>query len=292
MVVFSYGIPKSGSTLAFQLATGVALLGGHWQPRARWALRVPGLPVALANSLNLVLPNGPPQTFEDRRLTLAFQLAALWAARRRLGHTRLTPALGLAYHNVPYAQELEPAALPRLIEAAGPRILLVKTHAAPSDEWIAAYRGFAAQGLVRAHVVHRDPRDICLALVDAALISRGRGVREFTEFATLEDAIAGVRRYLAEAARWREVPARLDLPYDTSAFDMDRAIDLLKADLGVACRNDLVRHYATRLAHTQRNKAVPNRHQAELEARERARLTEIFLPELRAGGYPVEGVGQ
>ncbi|PWS33963.1 hypothetical protein DFH01_27640 [Falsiroseomonas bella] len=33
MLVFSYGIPKSGSTLAFNIARAVAVLGGHPQRR-------------------------------------------------------------------------------------------------------------------------------------------------------------------------------------------------------------------------------------------------------------------
>jgi hypothetical protein len=287
MLVFSYGIPKSGSTLAFHLATGIALLGGHWQPKLDPALRRPGLPVARAIPLTKDFPHGPapPQTARDRLLTLALQVAARRAARRGHGPAQLDPALGASGHGVPFLQALDPAALPRLIEAAGPRILLIKTHAAPSEEWIAAYRGFAAQGLARVHVNHRDPRDICLALMDAARISRERGVTEFTKFPTLDAAAAGVQRYLAEAARWNGLPGVLHLHYETCAFQTDAAIDLLKADLGVECRNDLVRHYALRLAYTQRNKAAPHRHRDELDEAQAARLTETFGPYLRERGY-------
>jgi hypothetical protein len=287
MLVFSYGIPKSGSTLAFHLATGIAMLGGHWQPKLDPALRRPGLPMALAVPLTKEFPHGPapPQTGNDRLLTLALQVAARRAARRGHGPAILPPELGASGLGVPFVQTLDPAVLPRLIEAAGPRLLLIKTHAAPSDAWISAYRGFAAQGLARVHVNHRDPRDICLALLDAARISRERGASEFTEFATLEAAMAGVQRYLAEAARWDGLPNVLHLHYETCAFRTDAAIDLLKADLGVECRNDLVRHYALRLAYTQRNKAAPNRHRDELDERDVARLTEAFLPYLRARGY-------
>lgn len=42
MVVFCYGIPKSGSTLAFQIARAVAVLAGHPQWRMDPPLRSPG----------------------------------------------------------------------------------------------------------------------------------------------------------------------------------------------------------------------------------------------------------
>ncbi|MBS7792751.1 hypothetical protein KTR66_22365 [Roseococcus sp. SDR] len=287
MLVFSYGIPKSGSTLAFHLATGISLLGGHWQPKLDPALRRPGLPIAAAIPFTKDFPKGPApsQTVRDRLLTFQLQWAARRAARRGHGPAVLAPEWDASNHGVPFVQTLDPAVLPRLVEAAGQGILLIKTHAAPSEEWLAAYRGFAAQGLARVHVNHRDPRDVCLALVDAARISRERGTPEFVEFATLEAAACGVQRYLAEAARWNGMPGVLHLRYETCAFQTDAAIDCLKADLGVECRSDLVRHYALRLAYTQRNKAAPNRHRDELDPGQRERLTEMFGPYLRAWGY-------
>jgi hypothetical protein len=285
MLVFSYGMPKSGSTLAFQLAKGVALLGGHWQPMTSARLRWPGLPLHLANDLHVRLPKGPPQTMQDRRRSLALQVAirrATWGQKRL---APLDPALGVSGHVVPFAEVLDPEVLHRLAALAGDRILLIKTHAAPSPEWSAAYCALAARGQVRAHVNHRDPRDTCLALVDAARILRARGVTEFTEYLDLEAAIEGVQRYLGEVALWCDLPNTLHLRYESCAFETDAAIDLIKADLGVDCDNGLVRHYATRLSHTQRNKARPDRYREELDAGQRARLTEMFGPYLRAWGY-------
>lgn len=285
MLVFSYGIPRSGSTLAFELASGVALLGGHWQPMMRRSLLRPGRPLPLANTLHVRLPDGPPKTLKDRLLSFALQVAARRATSQGHPATVLGPELGLAHQTFPYVQNLDPKALPRLAEAAGNRILLIKTHAAPCEAWIAAYRELAARGQARVHVNHRDPRDICLALVDAARIMRARGAPEFTEFTSLDVAIAEVGRYLTELALWNQVPKTLHLHYETCAFKTDAAINLIKADLGLQCSNALVRHYAMRVAFTQRNKAVPNRHRSELDHRQLARLTEAFLPYLRQQGY-------
>ncbi|MBU8539435.1 hypothetical protein [Falsiroseomonas tokyonensis] len=221
MLVFSYGIPKSGSTLAFELAKGVARLGGHRQPK---------LPAAL-------LPGG---------------------------------------HKVNFAQELTAEALRGLVSAAGSRILVVKTHACPGPDWVAEYRALAAQGLVSAHVNWRDPRDICLSLLDAGRLARSRGERAFSEFETLEDAAAGVRRYLGEHAIWAGLPATLKLDYATCAFRTDAAIAAIKADFGIACPSWLVRVWVQRFAFTYRNKAVPARHEAELMPEQAEQLRQAF----------------
>lgn len=231
MLVFSYGIPKSGSTLAFRIATGVAVLGGHWQPLLRADLRL------------------------------------------------------IRGHTYNFAQELDPDVLSRLADRFRDRILVIKTHARPGPEWIAAYQALAARGLVSAHVNHRDPRDICLALLDAGAMARAKGEAAFSEFVTLEDSVAAVRRYLGELALWTGLPNTLTLRYEITGFRTDEAIDRIKAHLGIGCPNWLVRFYVQRIAFTHRNKARPERHRAEMEPALAARLTQAFGPYLRRMGY-------
>jgi hypothetical protein len=278
MLVISYSIPKSGSTLAFQLAMGVAVLGGHWQPKLAAGLRLPGVPLPLALPFAEGFPHirPPRQGWRDRWRTLRFQWAALRAAGLFPRTPRVTPALGLADLSVCFVQSLEAEALPRLVDAAGEGLFLVKTHAAPDERWLAAYARLAAQGLARVHVTRRDPRDICLALLDAGRINRARGAPEFREFETLEGAVARVRGYLAEAARWQGAPHVLELDYETCAFRPEAAIAAIQADLGVTCDAGLLAHYALRLAFTQRNRAEPQRHVRELGEAERRRLEEVF----------------
>ena len=234
MLVFSYGIPKSGSTLTFRIATCAAVLGGHRQPMMRDELRI---------------------------------------AR---GHP----------HN--FAQELDPAVLPDLAERFRDRLLIIKTHARPGLAWTAAYKVLAAHGLVSAHVNHRDPRDICLALLDAGTKARAKGEAAFSEFVTMNDAVAAVRRYLGELAVWAGLPNVLVLRYEIAGFRTDEAIDSIKAHLGVRCPNWAVRFYLRHIAFTHRNKAVPERHRAELDPATAARLTGIFGPYLRVMGYEPE----
>lgn len=230
MVVFSYGIPRSGSTLAFQMARCLLMLRGHSQ-----ALLPP--------------PFTPPG------------------------------------HRVNFAQELDPAVLRALVARVGAGKLVVKTHACPGPEWVAEYKALAQQGLVCAHVNHRDPRDICLSLVDVGALARSRGDAAFAEFVTLEDAVARVRGYLAEIAVWQALPATLPLRYETCAFRMDAAIDAMKAQLGIACPNWPVRLYLRRIAFTWRNKAVPARHRAELDPARIAWMDSQFAPYLAQMGY-------
>ncbi len=221
MLVFSYGIPKSGSTLAFELAKAVARLGGHRQPL---------LPEAL-------LPGG---------------------------------------HKVNFAQDLTVPALRGLAAAAAGRILLVKTHACPGQDWVAAYRALAAQGLASAHVNHRDPRDICLSLLDAGRLARSRGEQAFAEFTTLETTVPAVRRYLREQSIWAALPRTLRLDYATCAFRMAEAVAAIQAELGISGPNWLVRLWVQRFAFTYRNKAVPARHEAELTPAEAEWLAREF----------------
>jgi len=220
MLVFSYGIPKSGSTLAFELAKAMARLGGHRQP---------------------LMPEWLPGS-----------------------------------HKVNFAQSLTVEALRGLAAAADSRILLIKTHACPGPEWVAEYRVLAAQGLVSAHVNQRDPRDICLSLLDAGRLARSRGQTAFAEFVTLEDAVGGVRRYLGEQAIWAALPRILPLDFATCAFRMAEAVEAIKADLGISCPNWLVRLWVQRFAFTYRNKAVPARHERELTPDQAAWLAREF----------------
>lgn len=230
MLVFSYGVPKSGSTLAFQIARAVAFLAGHSQ---------------------------------------------------RL----LPPPLSTPGHRVNFQQRLEVDLLHRAAALAGDRILVIKTHDAPGAAWQAAYADLASRGRARAIVNHRDPRDICLSLCDAGRLARAQGDSAFAEFVTLDDAAARVRGYLAEMEAWRGLPGVLDLRYEVCAFDMDRAIAAIRAHLGLPGRAWPVRLYAGRIAFTHRNKAVPERHLAELGEEDRQRLGAAFAPYLDAMGY-------
>lgn len=231
MILFCYGIPKSGSTLAFLMARQALWLAGHSQALLPEPLRSPGQPIN-------------------------------------------------------FLEGLDAALLPKLVAATAGRIVAVKTHACPGPDWVAAYARLAGEGLVSAHVVLRDPRDICLALRDAAAAARRAGQLAFAEFDDLgADVVPRVRQYLAELAVWRALPRAMALEYETMAFRTNRALDQVKADLGLRVPNWPIRLYLRWLANTARNRAVPGRHRVELDAAQAAWLTEAFAPELAALGY-------
>ncbi|HWT08786.1 MAG TPA: hypothetical protein VN329_06450, partial [Roseomonas sp.] len=128
-------------------------------------------------------------------------------------------------------------------------------------------------------------RDICLSLCDAGRLARERGGSAFAEFVTLADAAARVKGYLAELDAWRGLPGLLELRYEACAFRMDEAIAAIKTHLGLRGPAWPVRLYAGPIAFTHRNKAVPERHVAELGTAERASLDAAFAPYLDAMGY-------
>lgn len=231
MLVFSYGVPKSGSTLAFQIARAAAFLSGH------------------------------PQRL-------------------------LPPPLSAPGHRVNFHQRLDADLLHRVAERTGDRILVIKTHDAPGDEWAAAYRDLASRGQAKAIVNHRDPRDICLSLCDAGRAARAQGETAFAEFVTLDDAARRVQGYLTELEAWRGLPGLLDVRYEICAFRMGEAITAIRTHLGLRGLSWPVRLYAGHFAFTHRNKAVPERHVTELGAADRAWLDTAFAPYLDAMGYP------
>lgn len=230
MVIFSFGLPKSGSTLAFQLASCIARFGGH------------------------------PQSL-------------------------LPPPLSKAGHYINFHDVLDADILRRVVEHAGGRHVIIKTHSIPGPAWVEEYKRLAAQGQVAAHVNHRDPRDICLALLDAGRRSRAQGKREFSEFTTLEEAAERVEWQLRQLESWTSLPNVLNLRYEICAFRMDEAIDQLKAHLGVRTPNWLVRLVVRHFTFTQFNKGVPERHRSELSPIDATWLAKTFAPYLDAMGY-------
>jgi hypothetical protein len=231
MVVFSYGMPKSGSTLAFQIARAAAMFSGHSQRLLAPPLRTPG-------------------------------------------------------HRVNFQQRLDAGLLRRVADYAGDRVLVIKTHDAPGPDWLAAYRDLARQGRAAVIVNHRDPRDVCLSLCDAGRLARERGQSAFAEFVTLEDAAARVKNYIEDLDHWRGLPQLLELRYEVCAFSMNDAIAAIQAHLGLWGPAWLVRLYAGRVAFTHRNRAVPERHVAELTEPVRRSLDQAFAPYLDTMGYP------
>jgi hypothetical protein len=238
MIVFSYGIPKSGSTLAFKIATCVATLGGHRQ------ILMPGT----------LLPATLRKGIRDK---------------------------------INFADELDPQMLPRLIEWVGERVIIIKTHSNPSPDWMNTYNKFATYNLVKAHVNHRDPRDICLSLLDAGTRARNLGDLPFSEYADINETIISVKRYIDKLKNWDLLKNKIDIRYESCAFDINTSINQIKDDLKINCMNFLVRTYINNFAFTQKNKGIPKRFLNEMDDNSIKYLNDIFSSYLDRMSYPV-----
>ena len=222
MIVLSYGMTKSGSTLAFELCKAVLTARGHVQRQ---------------------LPDG------------------VVAPGRRINF--------IAHPTV--------AVLSRLIDSAeSGEIIAVKVHAPIGPAEARFIDGAVGRGDIKVQVNLRDPREVCLSLVDAGANARAKAKPAFSEVHTLSDAAPKVAEQLVECRRWGAAPGALHMFYNEVAFDTEAAIERICADFGFpmldADELDLVHRAVFDKAFTQRNKAVKDRYKNELSADQQAAL--------------------
>jgi hypothetical protein len=217
MIVLSYGMTKSGSTLAFELCKSVLQQRGFEQRR---------------------LPDG---------------VVAPW-------------------HHINFISELSVASLQRLVEAvSSSEIITIKTHLGFGDDEKWFIEDGIRDGGIKVHVNYRDPREICLSLVDAGVQARENEKPAFAEVRTLRDAARIVRRQLNVCRRWGSLQGVLHLHYDDVAFDTRRVAEQLNADFGFDPVSDAeyneIAYRVFSEAFTQKNKGVKHRYK-ELNARQ------------------------
>lgn len=228
MLVISYGIPKSGSTLAYEILRGILVGAGHPQD---------------------VVYNDRLESAEPKR-----------GAKRNF-LTRITK------------ERLEDV----MSQVPQGRIVAVKTHSAFQPDM---FRWLEAQQQERAIQViasYRDPRDICLSLVDAGERLRQRGQeKSFARVTDLEVATGNVERRLVGFRRWAALKGTLRLNYDTVAFEPLKAIEAIDRALGVESDHDRVMRYAFEEAFTLKNKAKRNRYEDELDDAQKKEMRKTF----------------
>jgi hypothetical protein len=234
MLIISYGIPKSGSTLAYELLRGMLANAGFAQEFARSAKPTAAPP-----------PRGAKRNFVAR------------ITREKV--EELVEAIG-----------------------ADGRIA-IKTH----DDFDPALFGWLEdlqqRGDIQVIASYRDPRDICLSLLDAAERARSRedGPKAFSHVQDLEHAIEKVGRRLEEFRRWAALKGTLRINYEELAFDTDKVIDRLERTLGIVCNREQVMRYTFSEALTQKNKAKPRRHEEELDDAQKKTMRREFRNFLR-----------
>jgi hypothetical protein len=216
MLVISYGIPKSGSTLAFELLRGALESAGHPQ---------------------FLLRNERPE-----------EAKAVAAPRRN------------------FVNEISRENVQEMIAKIGPgRILAVKTHSPFKPELFCWLEEMQAAGEIQIIANYRDPRDICLSLMDASRRAEERGQQPFSGINDLETAAQRVQKRVVNFRRWAAVRGSLRIRYDDVAFDTQKVLDGYERVLGITFDRAQVLRYAFEEADTLRNKAKRNRWRDELD---------------------------
>lgn len=169
---------------------------------------------------------------------------------------------------------IRPAELKQLIGFVvdgAPFPLSVKTH---GGLWDCVRRGLD-NGLIRAHAICRDPRDIALSMMDASRENRAWGKRDGQPLRHIEDALDTIRAQVEKFETWASHPSVMTIPYERLAFDTKAIADDIAAQLDVEV--DAARCVkAAKATFTQFNKGVPRRHETELAEDVAASVGEEF----------------
>lgn len=230
MIVLSYGMTKSGSTLAFELCKAILEKRGYVQ--------------------------------------------------RRLPDEVVTPG-----HHINFMQEVTVPLLKGVMDSVSSNeIIAIKMHTSVRPAEIEFIASNIALGTMKVHVNFRDPREVCLSLVDAGAKAREKQRKAFSEIADLSDAAKAVSRQLNICRRWGSIEGALPLFYNQVAFDTRAAVERMCVDFGFEMFDDAdcraVIEPVFGETFTQRNKAVKDRYKDDLTVRENETLLEL-IPGIR-----------
>lgn len=236
MLILSYGMTKSGSTLVFELCKAVLEQAGYKQRR---------LP-------DDVVAEG---------------------------------------HHINFLDHISVETLTKALAAVTPEEkIVVKLHAPIAEQEIAFIANKIQENAVAVHVNCRDPREICLSLVDAGDHARRNGKKAFAEIHSLDDAAKVVTRQLRVCRNWGSIAGVKFYFYNEVAFSTHDVVDRMCAEFGIRQFEDqayeAVVGRAFNDAFTQKNKATKDRYKDELTVRQNERL----LSEIKGGARFVNEV--
>jgi len=235
MLIIAYGIPKSGSTLTYELVRGMLINAGYSQDLASKE------------------------------------------------HRSVQPLVSRMKRN--FSSQMGRAEVEEFIAKIGTEDrIAVKTHAWFEIGDFAWLDALCEKGEVLVVASYRDPRDLCLSLVDAANKARGVGAKAFSNVRDMEHAAKKVRRRLDDFRKWASLRNAVRIDYEDVAFATDGVIDRLEQALGLVCNREEVLRYAFGEAITLKNKAKSRRHEEELDAAQNEALGHKFRNFLRTGG--------
>ncbi|HVU22439.1 MAG TPA: hypothetical protein VHE09_17035 [Rhizomicrobium sp.] len=228
MLILCYGMPKSGSTLAFELVRGMLRNAGY-----------------------------PQEVFiNDHRNADDLQ------------------GSGPGIRN--FAKNLSDKKIADIAAEIGPnRKIAVKTHSAMPAGAFERMEDMQRRGDLLVVASYRDPREMCLSLLDAGRKITRDGANAFGGKADLDTAAQGVERRIRDFREWAAMKGTLRLDYDTVAFLPDDAMDKIEPVFGFTCDRAAVKQYAYKEAYTQKNKARRARYK-ELSPEQNAELMDRF----------------
>jgi hypothetical protein len=176
-----------------------------------------------------------------------------------------------------YIEHIDEESIREFIDIIGPnRRIAIKTHATFPDDLFSFLEKKQADRSLQVVASYRDPRDICLSLLDAGEKSRRTGKGAFGDFETLDGVTDYVKGRIARFRKWASLHGSLRLNYDTVAYKPNDAIDALETALNVKSDRAQVLKHTFDEAFTHKNKAKRNRHQSELTPAQTKKLTTEF----------------
>ncbi len=202
--------------------------------------------------------------------TLAFELVkgvlqTAGFAQLFLRNERFKPGEAIPRSARNYIEGITREKIEQLATEIGPeRKIALKTHAAFPDEMFCWLEAMQARRELQVIVSWRDPRDMCLSLLD--------------------DAVEYVRKRVARYRKWAALRGSLRLDYDTVAYAPDDAIDAIEKVLQVTGNHLQAKRHAFEEANTQKNKARRDRHLDEMAEEQKARLENVFRRFIREAG--------
>jgi len=197
--------------------------------------------------------------------TLAFELCKAILARNGYEQRPLPEGAVKGGRRINFISKASVIDLRRLLkEASETEKIAVKIHAPIERKEVLFLEKCVGQGSMKVHINHRDPREVCLSLIDAGVKARERERPAFSEVYSLADAAKVVNRRLAGCRRWGSIRGALHLHYNDVAFNTRCAVRQIADDFGFDLPNDaeydaIIDHVFNK-AFTQKNKAVIDRH--------------------------------
>ena len=156
------------------------------------------------------------------------------------------------------------------------RKIAVKTHATLPDDLFVWMEDRQRARKIQIIASYRDPRDVCLSLLDAGTKAREENTYAFSDLKTLDDAADYMRSRIRRFRKWSAVQGALRLNYDMVAYEPKKAIAAIENALDVRGDTAAVLKHAFEDARTHKNTARQHRYRNDMDEEQQTRLTRKF----------------